>query len=128
MGQSMYCASKFALESLSEVLAIEVREFGIRIVIIEPGMFKTEMVGRAASTQVDDQSPYVRTERRLAAVYANGAATGADPMIAAEAIERAICAETTTLRHAVGIGAARTIAVRNGLSDEQWIELSSAGL
>ena len=127
MGQSMYCASKFALESLSEVLAIEVREFGIRIVIIEPGPFKTEMVGRAAVAQVDDQSPYARTERRLAATYANIAATGGDPATAAEAIERAVSAETATLRHVVGPGAARVIAFRNGLSDEQWIELSAAG-
>jgi NAD(P)-dependent dehydrogenase (short-subunit alcohol dehydrogenase family) len=125
MGQSMYCASKSALESLSECLAIEVREFGIRIVIIEPGMFKTEMVGRAAGTQVDDASPYARTERRLAAIYANAVANGADPTIAAEAIELAISAETATLRHAVGVGAGM-IAMRNGLSDEQWIELSSA--
>ena len=79
MGQSMYCASKFALESLSEVLAIEVREFGIRIVIIEPAMIKTEIVRRAAVTQVDEHSPYAWTERRLAAIYANAAATGADP-------------------------------------------------
>lgn len=85
------------------------------------------MVGRAAVTQVDDQSPYARTERRLAATYANIAATGGDPATAAEAIERAVSAETATLRHAVGLGAARVIAFRNGLSDEQWIEMSAAG-
>ena len=123
LGQSMYCASKAALESLSEVLAIEVREFGIRVVIIEPGMFKTEMVLRAARTQVDAQSPYAKTERRLAAIYTNGAPNAADPATVGEAIERAVSAETTTLRHPVGD--AGMIASRKALSDEQWIELSA---
>ena len=123
-GQSMYCASKFALESLSECLAIEVREFGIRIVIIEPGAFKTEIVARGALTQVDDDSPYATTERRLANRYKGAAANGGDPTILAVALERAVSADTTTLRHAVGIGA-EMITARASLSDEQWIDLSS---
>jgi NAD(P)-dependent dehydrogenase (short-subunit alcohol dehydrogenase family) len=122
-GQSMYCASKAALESLSEVLAIEVRQFGIRVVIIEPGPFKTDMIDRATRTKLDEHSPYAKTERRLAAIYENVAATGQDPATVGEAIERAVSAETTTLRHPVGDGG--MIASRNALSDEQWIELSA---
>ncbi len=42
-----YCASKFAVEGLSEALAEEVAPFGIRVIIVEPGPFRTDFLGRS---------------------------------------------------------------------------------
>jgi NAD(P)-dependent dehydrogenase (short-subunit alcohol dehydrogenase family) len=48
-GAPIYAASKFAVEGLSEGLANEVKPFGIRVHIVEPGIFRTEFLGQAAS-------------------------------------------------------------------------------
>lgn len=43
-GASVYCASKFAVEGLSESLALELADFGIRVTIVEPGFFRTDFL------------------------------------------------------------------------------------
>ena len=56
-GAGAYCASKFALEGLSESLAHELAPFGIKVMIVEPSSFRTDFHGRSMRT----------TETRLAA-------------------------------------------------------------
>jgi short-subunit dehydrogenase len=58
---SSYCSSKFALEGFGESLAQEMMPLGIRVVLVEPGMTKTEMWGKnshVASMAMDPCSPY----------------------------------------------------------------------
>jgi NAD(P)-dependent dehydrogenase (short-subunit alcohol dehydrogenase family) len=43
-GWALYCAGKFALEGLSEALAAEVAEFGVKVTIVEPGYFRTDFL------------------------------------------------------------------------------------
>jgi NAD(P)-dependent dehydrogenase (short-subunit alcohol dehydrogenase family) len=49
-GFGLYNASKFAVEGLSEALAHELAPFGIAVVIVEPGAFRTEFLGRSLTT------------------------------------------------------------------------------
>ena len=42
--QSAYCATKFAVEGLSEALSFELESFGIKLILIEPGVINTEFV------------------------------------------------------------------------------------
>jgi NAD(P)-dependent dehydrogenase (short-subunit alcohol dehydrogenase family) len=59
-GSSIYCATKFALEGISEALAKEVESFGIKVTLIEPGAFRTNFNGRslaAAEQPIDAYDP-----------------------------------------------------------------------
>jgi NAD(P)-dependent dehydrogenase (short-subunit alcohol dehydrogenase family) len=125
-GQTLYCATKRALEAISEGLAIEVRSFGIRVAIIEPGIFNTPMVVKAeASVSGERASAYAAIERRLGGIYGAGLAANAHPRAVAEAIERAVSTDAPKLRYPVGIDAKVFLEGRQRLSDEEWIEFGA---
>lgn len=54
----MYCATKHALEALSEALAAEVAGFGIHVTLVEPGRFRTEFAGRSMGMPQSTGSAY----------------------------------------------------------------------
>ena len=54
----MYCASKHALEAISEALAQEIEPFGIKVTLIEPGRFRTDFAGRSISIDTNVSDAY----------------------------------------------------------------------
>jgi NAD(P)-dependent dehydrogenase (short-subunit alcohol dehydrogenase family) len=85
-GFGAYCAAKHALEGLSECLSLEVKPFGVRVLIVEPGAFRTALFG-AAFRRMPSMDAYASTVgaiRSWAAATA-GEQTG-DPAKAARAI------------------------------------------
>jgi NAD(P)-dependent dehydrogenase (short-subunit alcohol dehydrogenase family) len=122
MCHGLYSGSKHALEAMSESLALEMRPFGIRVALIEPGLFKTVMVAVAAAAELDPASPYADPERRMTAIYANAQQTGGDPQVVAEAIEHAITTSEPRLRYPVGVDAPVFIKGRQDDTDEGWLE------
>jgi NAD(P)-dependent dehydrogenase (short-subunit alcohol dehydrogenase family) len=51
-GFGAYCAAKHALEALSEALAAEVAGFGVRVLVVEPGEFRTRLFGQGFRAQL----------------------------------------------------------------------------
>src|SRR4051812_8217227 len=64
-GFGLYGASKFAVEGLSEALAEEVRPFGIAVIIVEPGSFRTQFLGRSIAVAQNRISAYDETSGRI---------------------------------------------------------------
>jgi NAD(P)-dependent dehydrogenase (short-subunit alcohol dehydrogenase family) len=108
-GFGAYSASKFALEGLSEALALEVAPFGIMVLIVEPGQFRTNLAG-SAMRHMPVLEPYreVVGATREFARSMHGTQTG-DPLKAAAAIEQALAASATPLRLQLGTDAVEAI-------------------
>ncbi|NUR22610.1 oxidoreductase [Frateuria sp.] len=101
-GFGAYSASKFALEGLSEALAAEVAPLGIKVLIVEPGAFRTNLAG-AAMKHMPELDAYRDTVGGTRAFARSMHATQAgDPMKAAQAIDEALRAERTPLRLQLG--------------------------
>ncbi|MGF1472699.1 MAG: oxidoreductase [Rubrobacteraceae bacterium] len=104
-GFSAYCATKFALEGFSEALAPEVAPFGIKVLIVEPGAFRTGFSG-GALVQSREMPEYKETagQTREMITGIDGTQPG-DPDKAARAIIAALDAEETPLRLPLGADA-----------------------
>jgi NAD(P)-dependent dehydrogenase (short-subunit alcohol dehydrogenase family) len=104
-GFSAYSASKFALEGASEALAQEVAPFGIKVLIVEPGQFRTNLAGgNMRHMPIIEAYRDVVGGTRDFAHQMHGTQPG-DPRKAAQAIDRALAADTTPLRLQLGADA-----------------------
>jgi len=108
-GFGAYCAAKHALEAVSESLAAEVTPFGIRVLIVEPGAFRTRLFGSAFRTMpaMPEYEATVGPTRAYAA-SSDGSQSG-DPAKAAQAIVDAVAAGSPTLRLPLGGDAVKSI-------------------
>lgn len=99
--QGIYSASKFAVEGISEAMRAEVRPFGVRVVLVQPGDFRTGFT-EARRTVPIDGSAYAARSRRAVEIAANDERAGADPEQVARLMARIIASPRPRFRYVVG--------------------------
>ena len=109
-GIGYYNASKFAVEGLSEALAKEVAPFGIKVLIVEPGPFRTDWAGRSLRVPQHPIEAYKETAiARREAIHGYSGAQPGDPVRAAKAIIAAVESPNPPLHLVLGAVAYETI-------------------
>lgn len=110
-----YASSKFALEGMSEAWRVELGAFGIRVVVVEPGAYRTDIWGRNRALgrhAKDPDGPYARWVDHVDRLFARVVDRQArDPGEVGDAIVRLLAARRPKLRHPVGPDARLRAAV-----------------
>jgi NAD(P)-dependent dehydrogenase (short-subunit alcohol dehydrogenase family) len=120
MSQGPYCASKFALEAVSEILAGEVKVFGIRVAIIEPGATTTQIFDKRRAIPKNSLYPQ---ERRMNAMFDAMLKRQIPPSVVSDKIVEIVQTRTWKLRHPTGADAEPFLQYRASVSDEEWVDL-----
>ncbi|MCZ7457355.1 oxidoreductase [Streptomyces sp. WMMC940] len=127
-----YHGTKFALEGFSDSLRMEVRPFGIDVVIVEPGAIRTEWSGIAADQlrKVSGDSAYAAQIASMAGALESesNARRSSSPSVVARAIGRAATSRRPRTRYAVGMGAKPLILTRRVLPDRAYDALVSRAM
>jgi NAD(P)-dependent dehydrogenase (short-subunit alcohol dehydrogenase family) len=118
-----YCATKWALEALSEGLAGEMKTFNVRVAIVEPGIIDTAMARRIGDEPT--ASPY-RQRARFASLFQASLQNPAPPSLVGQKILEIVESGTWQLRHPVGPDAAPFLQWRRQMTDEQWVDLNGS--
>jgi NAD(P)-dependent dehydrogenase (short-subunit alcohol dehydrogenase family) len=119
---TLYHGTKFAVEGLSESLHYELRELGIRVKIIEPGMIKTDFGGRSFDLNNDPTlTEYQPLVQKVMETFAPLMEGGSAPEKIAEVIHTAVTDGSSQLRYEAGADAAPALAARKAVDDVQFM-------
>jgi NAD(P)-dependent dehydrogenase (short-subunit alcohol dehydrogenase family) len=126
-GGGVYHATKHAVEAISDALRYEVKEFGVDVVVIEPGLIITEFGETAAGSlgEVEEHGPYAKFNSHVAALTANAytgpmARLGAGPEAVAKKISKALTARRPSTRYKVTASARVMMGTRRLVTDRMW--------
>ena len=125
---SAYVSSKFALEGLSESMSYELKQFGIKIVLIEPGVINTNFALVTPKKALEANSSYSQLMKKLEENLFSTIANGTPPKDVANVILHSITKESPEHRYLVGNDAVELINARKNSTDEEFEKMIVANL
>jgi NAD(P)-dependent dehydrogenase (short-subunit alcohol dehydrogenase family) len=122
-GGSAYVSTKFALEGLSESMAYELEPFGIKVVLVEPGVIRTNFGSSMilAKRAQNPSSPYSHMMQRIGASFEQLQKNASDPDLVANIVLQAATSQNPELRYLAGKDVEAWVESKRKLSDAEFI-------
>ena len=131
-GGSAYVSSKFALEGLSESMAYEIEQFGIRTVLVEPGFVRTNFGENIVITKKaqDPNSPYsqMMMQMKSSSYRRRMIENASDADLVASVVVEAATAKEPNLRYLAGKDVQQMVAAKKNMSDEEFQKMIRQGV
>jgi NAD(P)-dependent dehydrogenase (short-subunit alcohol dehydrogenase family) len=130
-GGSAYVSSKFALEGLTESMAYELEQFGIKAVLVEPGVVKTNFGENMVIAQKarDPNSPYSQMMmQRVSSVRSKMMEHASNADFVASVVVEAATAKEPNLRYLAGKDVQQLVAAKNSMSDHEFRKMIKQGV
>ena len=131
-GGSAYVSSKFALEGLSESMAYEIEQFGIRTVLVEPGFVRTNFGENIVITKKaqDPNSPYsqMMMQMKSSSYRRRMIENASDADLVASVVVEAATAKEPNLRYLAGKDVQQIVAAKKNMSDEEFQKMIRQGV
>ena len=129
-GSSAYVSTKFAVEGLSESMSYELEPFGIKVVLVEPGVIKTNFVDGMviARKSQDPKSPYSQIIQKMATGFEEMMKNGSSPDLVAKVVLNAATNENPSLRYLAGNDVEQWLGSKRNMSDEEFYKMMKQNL
>jgi NAD(P)-dependent dehydrogenase (short-subunit alcohol dehydrogenase family) len=129
-GASAYVSTKFAVEGLSESMAYELEPFGIKVVIVEPGVIRTNFFDGmvVAKKSQDPNSPYSQIMQKTATGFEEMMKNASPPDLVAKVVLNAIRDENPSLRYLAGSDVETWLGGKRKMADEELYKMIKQNL
>jgi NAD(P)-dependent dehydrogenase (short-subunit alcohol dehydrogenase family) len=124
-GGSAYVSTKFAVEGLSESMAYELEPFGIKVILVEPGVIKTNIANGMVIAEKSQNlnSPYSQIMRKMSTSFEHMLENASSPDVVAKVVLKAVTSENPSLRYLAGKDVEMWIDAKRNMSDDQFYKM-----
>jgi NAD(P)-dependent dehydrogenase (short-subunit alcohol dehydrogenase family) len=124
-GGSAYVSTKFAVEGLSESMAYELEPLGIKVILVEPGVIKTNIANGMviAKKSQNSNSPYSQIMQKMSTSFEHMLENASSPDLVAKVVLQAVTSENPSLRYLAGKDVEMWIEAKRNMSDDEFYKM-----
>ena len=125
-GCSAYLSTKFAVKGLSESMAYEIEPFGIKVILVEPGVIRTNVFKNivTAKKSQNPNSPYSQIMQKMSTSFEHMLENASSsPDLVAKVVLQAVTSENPSLRYLAGKDVETWIEAKRSMSDDEFYKM-----